>query len=70
MQPVPSTPLIPLALVAKRTGRSRELIRRWAVEGRIPAVRIAEGVYAGWYVPETALAIIRAMPKRERGAPR
>jgi hypothetical protein len=54
--------LLPLEVVSARTGRSVEVLRRWCVDRRIPAYRV-EG---DWYVPEPALPLIEAMPKRTR----
>jgi len=46
--------------VAARTGRSIELLRRWARDGRIPATLVGRS----WIVEHKDLARIKAMPAR------
>lgn len=60
---MPST-LYPLSVVAERTGRSYELLRRWVVDGTIPGVRVGRD----WYIRESDLYLIERMPRRKRQA--
>jgi excisionase family DNA binding protein len=55
-------PLVSLAEAAKRTGRHPEVLRRWCIDGRIPAVRVGRT----WAIsPETVRALL-AQSSRSR----
>jgi len=47
-------------MVASRTGRNAELLRRWCAAGRIPCVRVGRD----WMIDPGDLALIEAMPRR------
>lgn len=47
---------------AVRTNRSVTVLRHWARLGRIPAVKMGRD----WFIRETDLALIEAMPRRNR----
>ena len=52
--------LIPLAEVARRTGRHPDLLRRWCLEGRLDATRIGRT----WCLPERSLRQLDRFQRR------
>lgn len=63
-----ATRWLPLADVARRTGRNQELLRRWCAAGRIRCQRLGRD----WMIDPADLAQIEGMPRRgvnRRGEP-
>ena len=61
--------LIPLRVVAKRTGRQYQLLWRWVQDGTIVGYKVkGPGLHADgeWLVPAEAIPLIDAMPRRRR----
>lgn len=56
------TPIISLAEAARRSGRHPEVLRRWCMDGRIPAVRIGRT----WGITTETLALLMAHAARSR----
>jgi excisionase family DNA binding protein len=56
--------LISLSEAARRTGRHPEVLRRWCVEGRVPAVRVGRT----WAIGRESLSTL--MSHRDRSRPR
>lgn len=54
--------LLTIPDAAVRTNRSVTVLRHWARLGRIPAVKLGRD----WFIRETDLALIEAMPRRNR----
>jgi len=56
--------LISLSEAAKRTGRHPEVLRRWCIDGRLPAVRVGRT----WAISRESLATL--ISHRDRSRPR
>ncbi len=56
--------LVSLSEAAKRTGRHPEVLRRWCLDGRLPAVRVGRT----WAISRESLATL--MSNRDRSRPR
>jgi len=56
--------LISLSEAARRTGRHPEVLRRWCLEGRVPAVRVGRT----WAISHESLVTL--MSHRDRSRPR
>ena len=57
--------LLSLAEVGLRTGRHPDLLRRWCLAGRIPAVRVGRS----WAIPESRIDEIARMRRRRHHDP-
>jgi hypothetical protein len=55
--------LVPLAEVARRTGRHPDLLRRWCLDGRLDAVRIGRT----WCLPERKIGELGRFQRRRPG---
>lgn len=62
MLSVDGKPVLTLAQAAERTARPVRVLRLWARQGRIPAIKLGRE----WLIAEADLAAIEAMPKRKR----
>ena len=56
--------IVSLAEAARRSGRNPEVLRRWCIDGRIPAMRIGRA----WAITEETLALL--ISHRTRARPR
>jgi excisionase family DNA binding protein len=56
--------LVSLSEAAKRTGRHPEVLRRWCIDGRLPAVRVGRT----WAISRESLTTL--MTHRDRSRPR
>ena len=54
--------LVTMAEIAERTGRPVRVLRLWARQGRIPAVKVGRD----WLVNDRDLPLIEQMPRRQR----
>jgi excisionase family DNA binding protein len=61
---LPGAGLVSLSEAAKRTGRHPEVLRRWCMDGRLPAVRVGRT----WAISHESLSTL--MSHRARARPR
>ncbi|HEY3523372.1 MAG TPA: hypothetical protein VGK63_06685 [Candidatus Limnocylindrales bacterium] len=52
--------LVPLAEVARRTGRHPDLLRRWCLDGRLDGVRVGRA----WCLPERRIGQLAGFQRR------
>src|SRR5947207_14162206 len=52
--------IVSLSEAARVTGRNHDLLRRWCLQGRLPAIRVGRS----WALPESALESLAGRPRR------